>query len=54
MVLYATGENNSCSLVFEVLFLNAVFPNMIGILGIIVTITALILMVYLDKSEVKN
>lgn len=41
------------TLVFEVLFLNAVFPNMIGILGIILTIVALILMVYLDKGEVK-
>jgi len=42
------------TLLFEILFLNAVFPNMIGVFGIILTIVALILMVYLDKSVIKN
>lgn len=38
------------TLVCEILFLNALVPNLIGIVGILITIFALVLMVYFDKD----
>jgi drug/metabolite transporter (DMT)-like permease len=38
------------TLLAEVLFLNAVLPNILGFIGILITIVALIFMVYFDKN----
>lgn len=40
------------TLLCEVLFLNTAMPSFIGIVGIMITIFALIIMVYLDKSTI--
>ncbi|KAB7884649.1 multidrug resistance efflux transporter family protein [Poseidonibacter ostreae] len=40
------------TLILEVVFLNAMFPNMIGLLGMGITLVALFIMVYFDKSKV--
>ena len=39
------------TLLCEVLFLNAVFPNLTGVVGIVLTLVALFVMVYFDKSN---
>lgn len=39
------------TLLCEILFLNALFPSLAGVIGIVITIMALFIMVYFDKSE---